>query len=64
MGATMKEKTNCEYCFNYVFDEDYDCYICEANLDEDELVRFMSDSVSCCPYFQINNEYQIVKKQM
>ena len=27
-------KTNCEYCRNYAYDEEWDCYICQVNLDE------------------------------
>ena len=56
--------TNCEYCMNYVFDDEWDCYICDVNLDEDEMVRFLSDSYHDCPYFQLNDEYKIVRKQM
>jgi hypothetical protein len=49
---------------NYVFDDEWDCYICDVNLDEDEMVRFLSDSYHDCPYFQLNDEYKIVRKQM
>lgn len=56
-------KTNCDFCNNYVFDEDYECYICEVNLDEDEMVKFLSGSFNNCPYYQSNNEYEIVRKQ-
>ena len=48
----MKGKsTNCEYCANYVYDEDYECYTCEVNLDEDEMARFITGSFHQCPYF-------------
>jgi hypothetical protein len=60
----MGGKTNCEYCINYVYDDIYECYQCLANLDEDELVRFLSDTNHNCGYFQINDEYKIVRKQM
>lgn len=30
-------KSNCEYCSNYEYDEEYECYICLINLDEDEM---------------------------
>lgn len=59
-----KGKTNCEYCSNYQFDEEYNCYVCEVNLDEDEVSKFMTDSFYNCPYFQFNDEYKIVRKQM
>ena len=60
----MAQKSNCEYCLNYQYDEEYGCYICEANLDEDETERFMRDTFDNCPYFQLNDEYRIVRKQM
>ena len=30
----------CESCVYYSYDEEYDDYICEMDLDEDEMVRF------------------------
>ena len=60
----MKKKTNCECCVYYVFDEEYGYYTCESDLDEDEMGRFMTNTFSFCPYFRLNDEYQIVRKQM
>lgn len=54
----------CEQCGNYEYDEDYECYTCAVDLDEDEMARFLSDSFRNCPYFQFNDEYRIVRKQM
>ena len=34
--------TNCDCCVNYVYDDEYDCYTCLVNLDEDELRRFIT----------------------
>ena len=56
--------SNCEYCMNYCYDEDYECYTCEVNLDEDEMARFISGNFSQCPYFRMGDEYKIVRKQM
>ena len=25
---------NCDYCSNYIYDEEDDCYYCDVNLDE------------------------------
>ena len=33
----------CEQCSNYVYDEDYECYVCEVSLDEDEMARLKQD---------------------
>lgn len=57
-------KSSCEYCVFNVYDEDYDSYVCEAYIDEDDMARFMQDSRNGCPYFQLNDEYRIVRKQM
>ena len=43
------EVSCCETCRNYVYDEMY---------------RFLSGSTDSCPYYQLDNEYLIVRKQM
>lgn len=58
----MNSETNCENCMNYTYDEDYDEYVCIANIDEDEYYRVMSNRR--CPYFRFGDDYTIVKKQM
>jgi len=59
----MKKKTDCESCLYYDYDEDYDCYYCQINLDEDEMSRFLRNTVMNCPHFRFNDEYSIVRKQ-
>lgn len=55
---------NCESCNNFVYDEDYECYICDMDLDEDDMVKFLTASFEDCPYYQSNDEYQVVRHQM
>lgn len=38
----MNRETNCENCMNYTYDEDYDEYVCIADIDEDEYYRGVS----------------------
>ena len=59
-----KKTANCESCSNYVYDEEYGYYTCDVDLDEDEMGRFMTNTFQNCPYFQMNDEYKIVRKQM
>ena len=33
--------TSCESCGNFVYDDEYECYTCEVDLDEDEMARFL-----------------------
>ncbi len=60
----MAQSINCESCNNFVYDEEYDYYVCEADLDEDEMERFITRSFQNCPYYQYYDEYKIVRKQM
>lgn len=55
--------TNCEQCENFYYDEESDSYCCDINLDEDEMMRFLSSADYSCPYFRFDDDYRIVKKQ-
>ena len=60
----MAGRSKCEDCFHYDYDEELDSYVCEMDLDEDEMAHFMQDTYYHCPYFQMGDEYKIVRKQM
>ena len=60
----MSDAVNCEYCVNYSYDDDYECYTCEINLDEDQVQQLQKGGASLCPYFKMGDEYRIVRKQM
>lgn len=53
----------CENCVYYSYDETYDDYICEMDLDEDEMVRFLSARSDDCPYWRPGDEYISARKQ-
>ena len=53
----------CDTCVNYVYDEDYENYTCECDLDEDEMGRFLAAQTVNCPYYESDDEYRIVRKQ-
>ena len=55
---------SCDSCNYYVYDEEYEYYYCEMDLDEDDMARFMMGNVAECPYYQSNDEYRIVRRQM
>ena len=50
--------TNCEACAYYSYDEDYECYICEMDLE------FLSSTFDACPYYRSGDEYSVVRHQM
>lgn len=60
----MAQGSNCESCMYYEYDEEYECYECGIRMDEDEVMRLLSNSYEKCPHFKFANEYAIVKKQM
>ncbi len=63
MSEKKRKITQCECCAYYVYDDEYDCYECEIDLDEDEAARFLSYSNFECPYYNPYDEYKIVQKQ-
>ena len=64
MKKTNTKVTNCECCGNYVYDDDYGYYVCEMDLDEDEMSRFLQGGSFECAFYQPDDEYRIVRKQM
>ena len=56
--------TNCETCAFYTYDEEYGYYVCEADLDEDEMSAFLRGSDFSCGFYQLDDEYAIVRKKM
>ena len=54
----------CDTCNNYVYDEDWECYNCVVNMDEDDYARMMGNGNRECPYYQDNDEYKVVRHQI
>ena len=54
----------CDTCLYYEYDDDYECYVCEMDLDEDEMYKFLTDTWINCPYYRNNDEYEVVRHQM
>ena len=61
---TKKPAANCETCVFYDYDEDWDTYSCQVNLDEDEMAYFLSGHTKSCPYYRFYDEYKSVQKQI
>ena len=53
----------CESCVYCSCDEEYDDYICEVDLDEDEMVRFLTARADSCPYWRPGDEHITARKQ-
>lgn len=63
MATKKMAPTNCEQCRHYVYNYEEDYYECMINLDEDEYARFLQGTNYSCPYFDLDDEYKIVRKQ-
>ena len=55
---------SCEDCIHYTYDEEYDDYTCEQDLDEDEMVRFLARELMACPFYHSGEmDYYLSGKQ-
>ena len=53
----------CESCVYYSYDEEYDDYICEMDLDEDEMERFLRGGSWECPFYRRGDDYATARRQ-
>jgi hypothetical protein len=53
----------CESCWYYDYDEEYDEYYCMQDLDEDEFYRIMTSQSQHCPYYRQGGDYYLARKQ-
>ena len=56
--------TNCESCVYYDYNEEWDCYECSVNMDQDDLSAFRIGGAITCPYYRFYDEYKSVQKQI
>ena len=55
--------TNCEDCAYYEYDPEADTNYCEADLDEDEMERFLRSANDSCPFYRPGDEYRTARRQ-
>jgi hypothetical protein len=54
---------DCETCAFYAYDEEWESYVCEMNIDEDEFARLIQGHYQVCPYYRDGDEYKIAARQ-
>ena len=59
----MAGKISCDTCSNFIYDEESECYCCDINLDEDEMVLFLQRRNDACPYFSFSDDYKLAGRQ-
>ena len=55
--------SECESCWYYDYDEEYDEYYCKMDLDEDEVWRIINAPNNHCPYYRQGDEYYLARRQ-
>ncbi|HBZ03594.1 MAG TPA: hypothetical protein DEO83_07290 [Lachnospiraceae bacterium] len=55
---------SCDTCAYYFYDEEYEGYVCDINIDEDDFSRLMEGHFKECPYYTNGDEYRVVRHQM
>ncbi len=55
--------SKCDECIYYDYDEDFEEYVCLADLDEDDMAKIMSGRYKDCPFYRPGDDYTIVRKQ-
>ena len=52
-GITGRKKieASCESCEFYDYDDECDAYVCKMDLDEDEMISFLSGNTRHCNYY-------------
>lgn len=53
----------CEECMYYDYDQDTDEYFCDADLDEDEMERFLRGLGGDCPFYRRGGDYETALRQ-
>ncbi len=57
------ETRDCETCWHYDYDEEFDEYYCMMDLDEDEHYRFFSSGQNRCPFYRQGDDYTLARRQ-
>ena len=55
--------SNCEECVFFDYDDEDDVSYCSAELDEDEMERFLRRANDDCPFYRRNDEYASARRQ-
>lgn len=57
------DSTECESCWYYDYDEEFEEYVCRMDLDEDEVYRIESSRSRHCPFYRQGDDYTLARRQ-
>ena len=55
--------TECESCWHYDYDEEFEEYYCMMDLDEDEVYRIRNSRSQHCPFYRQGDDYTLARRQ-
>ena len=55
------DSTECDTCWYYDYDEEYDCWFCMMDLDE--VYRISTSQSRHCPYYRQGDDYTLARRQ-
>lgn len=57
------DSTQCETCWYYDYDEEFDEFYCMMDLDEDDVYRITTSPSRQCPYYRQGDDYTLARRQ-
>lgn len=57
------DDSQCQTCWYYDYDEEYEEYYCMMDLDEDEVYRVLAFRQGRCPYYRQGDDYTLARRQ-
>ena len=55
--------SECDTCWYFDYDEEFEEYYCMMDLDEDEVYRFFTQGRNHCPYYRQGDDYTLARRQ-
>ena len=55
--------SECDTCWYFDYDEEFDEYCCRMDLDEDEFYRIIASRQMRCPYYRQGDDYTLARRQ-
>lgn len=55
---------SCDTCAYFTYDDDYEDYVCDINMDEDDYRRLVESKYTQCPFYRDGDDYKVVRHQM
>ena len=55
---------SCDTCAYFAYDDDYEDYVCDINMDEDDYRRLVESHYKECPFYRDGDDYKVVRHQM